>query len=126
MTDDLKKLTGDLEERVRERTATLDDTNRSLQNQIREREVAESAVQASEQRFHQMVSQVKDYTIVMLDPLGLVVHGNEGANCIKGYRVDEIVGKSFSCFYPDEDVQAGKPTQFLAHAIECGSIEDEG
>jgi PAS domain S-box-containing protein len=126
MTDELKKLTEDLEERVRERTVELDRANRSLQEQIQEREVAEAAVRASERRFHQMVSEVKDYAIIMLDLQGTVVHWNEGAQRIKGYREDEIIGKSFSCFYTADDVAAGIPAQFMAQALQEGSAEIEG
>jgi PAS domain S-box-containing protein len=126
MTEELKKLTEDLEARVQERTASLNEANRSLQDQIREREAAEGAVLASEQRYHRMVSQVKDYAIILLDPQGLVLEWNEGAQQIKGYRPDEIIGKSLSVFYTDEDQRAGKPAALLARSIEKGSAIDEG
>jgi PAS domain S-box-containing protein len=126
MTEELKKLTEELETRVQDRTVSLNDANRSLQNQIREREAAEDAARASEQRYYRMVSQVKGYAIIMLDPQGLVLEWNEGAEQMKGYRADEVMGKSFSIFYPDEDQQAGKPAALIAKAIEMGSATDEG
>ena len=126
MTQELRVLTGQLEERVRERTSALDDTNRSLQKQILEREAAEAAVRAGERRFQQMVSQVRDYAIIMLDPQGLVIEWNDGAQRVKGYKADEIIGRHFSCFYFDEDVKAGKPVQLLAQAAGRGSIENTG
>jgi PAS domain S-box-containing protein len=84
------------------------------------------AVSVSEERFHQMVSQVKDCAIVMLGPDGSVVHWNDGAERIKGYAEDDILGRHFSCFFPAEHIQTGKPAQLLVLAIERGSVEDEG
>ena len=84
------------------------------------------AVRLSEQRFHQMVGQIKDYALVMLDLEGLVVHWNDGAERITGYAADEILDRHFSCFYPLEDIQAGTPAHIIARTIEHGSVEDEG
>lgn len=84
------------------------------------------AVRLSEQRFHQMVGQVKDYSIVMLDPGGLVVHWNDGAQRIMGYTAGDIVGRHFSYFYSAEDAGGDKLTRLLAQAAEQGSVEDEG
>ncbi|MDZ4855459.1 MAG: PAS domain S-box protein [Nitrospirota bacterium] len=126
MTGELKKLTEDLEQRVRERTAALAEAHRVLLSQIHERQAAEAAVRTSEQRFHQMVSRVKDYAIVMLDPKGIVLDWNDGAEHITGYRADEIVGKTVCCFYTEEDLRTGHPAQLLAQAVEQGSATDEG
>jgi PAS domain S-box-containing protein len=79
-----------------------------------------------EQRFRLLVEQVKDYAIFMLDPNGFVVSWNAGAQRIKGYTADEIVGKHFSTFYSSEDVKSGKPARELQIAREQGSVEDEG
>jgi HAMP domain-containing protein len=79
MREDLLVLTQDLEQRVQARTAELRHANESLQVQMKERERAERGARASEERFNRMVSQVKDYAIVMLNPEGLVVHWNDGA-----------------------------------------------
>lgn len=62
----------------------------------------------------------------MLDPEGLVTTWNKGAECIKGYRSDEIVGRHFSQFYPQDDVVHGKPQHQLAVAAAEGRFEDEG
>jgi PAS domain S-box-containing protein len=126
MTEELKKLTENLEQRVTERTAALDEANSSLQRQIREREAAEMAVRVSEERFQRMVSQVKDCALIMLDSEGSVVHWNEGAQRIKGYRADEIIGKHFSTFYSEEERKAGKPAELLAHAVQDGASQAEG
>ena len=73
-----------------------------------------------------MVSEVRDYAIFMLDPKGLISNWNEGAQRIKGYSAEEIVGKHFSCFYSKEDINAGKPYEELKIALSEGRIEDEG
>ncbi|PYJ39688.1 MAG: histidine kinase, partial [Verrucomicrobia bacterium] len=52
--------------------------------------------------------------------------GNKGAQKIKGYRGDEIIGKNFACFYTAEDVGAGKPQRNLREAAERGHIRDQG
>ncbi|MDB5600169.1 MAG: sensor signal transduction histidine kinase [Xanthobacteraceae bacterium] len=77
-------------------------------------------------RFRQLVDSVKDYAILMLDPEGLVTTWNTGAERIKGYRADEIIGRNFSCFYAQEDVALGKPERELERASAEGRSEDEG
>ncbi|HYW38743.1 MAG TPA: PAS domain S-box protein [Terriglobales bacterium] len=86
----------------------------------------EEALQQSEERFRLMVSCVKDYAILMLDPGGRVTSWNAGAERIKGYSAEEIVGQHFSRFYPPEDILSGKPDRELAMATTQGRIEDEG
>ena len=76
---------------------------------VTERRGNEDALRESEERFRLMASGVKGYANVMLDPEGLVVSWNEGAERIKGYRAGEIVGQHFSCFYPAEDIAGGVP-----------------
>jgi PAS domain S-box-containing protein len=79
-----------------------------------------------EERFQLLVESVQDYAIFMLDPGGHVSSWNLGAQALKGYREDEILGKHFSIFYPPEDVRAGKPQRELEVAAACGRVEDEG
>ena len=86
----------------------------------------ERELHKSEERFRLMVSNVRDYAIFMLDPEGRVISWNLGAERIKGYRADEIIGQHFSCFYPEQDVQNCIPEQMLRIAIRDGRIEDEG
>jgi PAS domain S-box-containing protein len=93
---------------------------------ITERKRAEELLRASEERFHLMVTHVEDYAIYMLDAEGRVATWNAGAERIKGYRADEIIGRHFSCFYVPYDVQAGKPEQLLQEAVRRGRCEDEG
>jgi PAS domain S-box-containing protein len=73
-----------------------------------------------------LVDQVKDYAIFMLDPHGQVRTWNRGAERIKGYRADEIIGSHFSRFYSEADVRAGKPERELEIAAAEGRCEDEG
>jgi PAS domain S-box-containing protein len=90
------------------------------------RHKAEAALRASEERFRLLVTGVKDYAILMLDPEGRVASWNAGAERIKGYHADEILGKHFSVFYPAEEVERGKPHFELKVAAREGRIEDEG
>ena len=73
-----------------------------------------------------MVDSVRDYAIFMLDPNGHVASWNRGAQRIKGYTADEIIGQHFSVFYPPEDVASDKPGMELRVARKEGSFEDEG
>ncbi len=98
----------------------------AISRDITERERVEEALRQSEERFHFMVSNVKDYAILMLDPDGRVISWNEGAERIKGYRAEEIIGRHFSCFYTKEDVERGKPAFELKTAAAQGRFEDEG
>jgi PAS domain S-box-containing protein len=80
----------------------------------------------NEEQFRLLVRGVKDYAILMLDPQGLVVSWNEGAERIKGYKAREIIGRHFSRFYPPEESAAGKPEQELLEAIATGKFEEQG
>jgi formate hydrogenlyase transcriptional activator len=91
-----------------------------------ERRQIQEALRLSEERFRRLVAEVKDYAIFMLDPEGKVKTWNEGAERIKGYRADEIIGRHFSCFYASEDIERGKPDEDLKIATREGRLEDEG
>jgi PAS domain S-box-containing protein len=73
-----------------------------------------------------LVQGVVDYALFVLDPAGRVASWNAGAERIKGYRAEEILGQHFSIFYPPEDIAAGKPAWELHQAITDGRLEDEG
>ena len=92
---------------------------------LTERREAEQKVLESERRFRRLVEAVVDYAIFQLDPSGNVVTWNPGAQRIKGYTQDEIVGRHFSQFYTPEDQQKGLPQQALQKAIADGRYEAE-
>ncbi|HKP16315.1 MAG TPA: PAS domain S-box protein [Gemmatimonadaceae bacterium] len=73
-----------------------------------------------------LVASVRDYAIFALDARGHVLTWNVGAQQLKGYKADEIIGRHFSTFYPREDVEAGKPELELRGATRDGRFEDEG
>ncbi len=89
------------------------------------RQRAERILRESEERFRALVEDVKDYAIFGLDVAGRVASWNAGAERLKGYRADEIVGQPFSRFYTPEDVAAGKPERELRSAAADGRLEDE-
>src|SRR5262249_57476667 len=76
--------------------------------------------------FKLLVESVVDYAIFLLDPSGRILTWNRGAERIKGYREDEVVGCHFSLFYTPEDIAAGKPARELAQASAKGRTHDQG
>jgi PAS domain S-box-containing protein len=101
---------------------------RSIANLQQRAQVLEKelAVRESAAPFRLLVEAVQDYAIFMLSPEGRVTSWNVGAERIKGYKADEILGRHFSCFYPEEDVRGGKPGRELVGAKAEGRFEDEG
>jgi PAS domain S-box-containing protein len=93
---------------------------------LSERRLAEEALRESEERFRLIVQGVKDYAIFMLDPTGHITTWNEGAQRIKGYTAEEIIGKHFSIFYPPEANAIGHPQHELEIAKAKGVYEEEG
>ena len=93
---------------------------------LTERRRAEEEMRLSEERFRLIVQTVRDYAIFMLDPTGHIATWNAGAERIKGYHADEIIGKHFSIFYPPEDREWDKPAWELREATREGRFEDEG
>ncbi len=90
------------------------------------RKEAEERLRLSEQRLRLMLESVGDHAIFMLDPRGWVTSWNPGAARIKGYRTQEIMGRHFSVFYPEEEVRAGKPQVDLELTARQGRLEEEG
>jgi PAS domain S-box-containing protein len=93
---------------------------------LTERRKTEEGLRQSEERFRLLVSSVKDYAIFMLSPEGRVMSWNPGAQRLKGYQAEEIIGQPFSRFYTEEAVAQGKPWDLLREAAEHGHVEDEG
>jgi PAS domain S-box-containing protein len=75
------------------------------------------------QHFRLLVEGVSDYGIFMLDPEGIVVSWSPAAERIKGYSAEEIIGKHFSCFYPKEEMERGRPEKDLRAARRAGRFE---
>jgi PAS domain S-box-containing protein len=116
----------DLELRVHERSAEFRKLNQELVTEITQRQKIEGALRRSEEQFRLLVDRVRDYAIVSLNPDGTITSWNAGAEHIRGYRADEVIGRHFSCFYPSEDVEHGKPESELAIAVAEGRLHAEG
>jgi PAS domain S-box-containing protein len=95
-------------------------------SQVQARHRGEQQLRESEEMFRLLVETVEDYAIIMLDPEGRVATWNTGARHIKGYEAEEVIGRHFSIFYPQEDVTQGKPERMLSAARERGRFKDEG
>jgi PAS domain S-box-containing protein len=93
---------------------------------LTERRAAESALRSSHEQFKLLVQGVTDYSIYLLSTEGLVASWNAGAQRIKGYAPEEIIGQHFSRFYTDEDRKKGDPERALATATQEGRCEKEG
>ncbi len=76
--------------------------------------------------FRIFIESVRDYALLMLDPTGRIISWNAGAEAIKGYKADEIIGRHFSTFYPPESIESGLPARELVEAARDGRFEDEG
>ncbi len=87
---------------------------------------AQEALRRSDQQLISIIESVKDYAIFLLDTEGNVATWNPGAERIKGYKADEIIGQHFSRFYLREEVERGKPQEELKIAAEAGRFETEG
>jgi PAS domain S-box-containing protein len=103
----------------------LEQMKRELESQIAERDALLESLRRSEERFRLLVQGVKDCAIYLLSIDGVVTTWNSGAEHIKGYRAEEIIGKSFACFYRPEDILIGKPKRSLELAAAQGQFEDE-
>jgi len=93
---------------------------------LSERKHAEQTLHLNQEELRLLVQSVTDYAIYMLDPEGHVVSWNAGAQRIKGYRPEEIIGRHFSDFYTAADRDAGEPQRALATALAQGRFEKEG
>ncbi|MEJ1237140.1 PAS domain S-box protein [Chryseolinea sp. T2] len=112
------KLTRDITERK-----VVED---NYSNHVEDLRLKNEALKQSEERYHKMVSEVRDYAIIMLDREGHIMDWNKGAERIKGYSSSEIIGKSFRLFYSKEDKEARLPDRLLQEAADSGSVTHEG
>lgn len=107
-----EKARRELEDRILERTKQLSRANEELIK--------------SEERYHRMINEVQDYAIILLDQHGIVEKWNLGAEKIKGYQAEEIIGRHFREFYPHEEQVKGVPEGFLLEAMQNGRAAHEG
>ena len=89
------------------------------------RALAGEALRESEEKYRMLVSEVKDYAILMLDPQGQIMTWSAGAELIKGYRAEEIVGQNHSCFFPPVDIERGRPEEVLRITVANGRHEEQ-
>ena len=112
-------------------TALRDDTGllrgfAQVTRDLTQRREDEEVERRSEERFRLLVEGVDDYAIFMLDPNGYVMTWNSGAQRIKGYSADEIIGQHFSKFYPSDALEGGWPEHELQVATETGRFVEDG
>jgi PAS domain S-box-containing protein len=100
--------------------------NADLTRRLTELNRSSEALRVSEDQLRLLVEGARDYSVVMLDPEGRVAAWNAGAQRLKGYSADEIIGRHFSVFYPPEVVERGWPEEELRRAAAAGWYEDEG
>ena len=89
------------------------------------RRLVEEALRESEERYRLLVDGVQDHAIFMLDTRGVVVTWNAGAERIKGYTAAEIIGRNYSCFFPHEECERGRPEELLRLAVQSGRYEEQ-
>ncbi len=118
-TEELRARTAQIESELFLRAKEVQETNQRLAS-------ANQELAKSEETFRSLLTSVKDYAIFMLDPQGRISSWNAGAERIKGYKAEEIIGQHFSRFYLPEDLERGKPEMELKEAAAQGRFEDEG
>ena len=124
--DELRALNESLERRIAERTRELAAANELLRSAIISRERFETGSRAMSEQFRLLVQSVVDYAIYMIGIDGRVTTWNAGAQRIKGYSADEIIGAHFSTFYTPEAREASEPEQALTKARDFGRVEMQG
>lgn len=93
---------------------------------LTEKKLSEESLRRSEERYHKMIAEIQDYAIILIDLSGRIENWNKGAERIKGYRADEVLGKNFRIFYTPEDLAINKPDRLLHQAYTTGRAQEEG
>ncbi|HYC85193.1 MAG TPA: PAS domain S-box protein [Chryseosolibacter sp.] len=107
-----EQIKDNLEKAVKEKTADISQRTEDLRK--------------SEERYHRMIDEVQDYAIILLSRDGKIENWNKGAEKIKGYQADEILGQSFKRFYTEEDQKSGLPDKLIKKAVDEGKAVQEG
>ena len=110
---------------IRDITTRRDEEKHLAQMEGRRR-LAEEALRESEESYRMLLHGIQDYAIFMMDPRGQILNWNAGAERIKGYIAEEIIGRNFSCFFPPEDIERGRPEEVLRTTAENGRHEEQG
>ena len=108
------------------RVADLEKQVSALTRELAKAREAERQLLHSSAQFAVLVQSIKEYAIYMMDSAGHIISWNSGAERIKGYSRDEIIGQHFSRFYIDVDRKSGLPTKALRQAVVDGKFEGEG
>ena len=86
----------------------------------------EETLRDSEEKYRMLVDGVRDYAIFMLDLQGQILSWNAGAEKVKGYKAEEIIGHNFSCFFPPEEIKQGRPEELLRLTAISGRQQEQG
>src|SRR6202795_5118697 len=88
--------------------------------------LAEDAFRDCEEKYRMLLDGIEDYAIFMIDPQGQILSWNAGAERIKGYKAEDIIGRNFSCFFPQQDIERGRPEEVLRLTAAYGRHEEQG
>src|SRR3984957_17504850 len=102
------------------------DAERHLAQMEERRRLGENALRESEERYRLLLDGVQNYAIFMMDPRGQILNWNAGAERIKGYSADQIIGQNFSCFFPPAEIERGRPEEILSMTAASGRHEEQG
>ncbi len=122
----MRKMYALLENLIKGRQDVNKPTKIELEKETKELKELNEALKTSEERYHLMVEEVQDYAILYLNKEGIVENWNKGAEKIKGYQADEIVGKNFSIFYTQHDRDDNLPQKLLKLAHDNGRALQQG
>jgi PAS domain S-box-containing protein len=90
------------------------------------RRLIEESLRESEERYRLLLDGIQDYAIFAMDPQGQILSWNAGAERIKGYKANQIIGRNFSCFFPPAEIRRGRPQEVLHITAASGRHEEQG